>query len=58
MAVSKAAQKATEKYRKKTYDRIEVIAPKGTKERIRQTGKTINGFVNELIEKKLEELGL
>lgn len=58
MAVSKAAQRATEKYRKKTYDRIEVIAPKGTKERIKQTGKTVNGFINELIERELNNLGL
>lgn len=55
MAVSKAAQKATEKYSKANYDRILVKFPKGTKERIKNTGQSINGFINEAVKKALEE---
>ncbi len=55
MAVSKAAQRATEKYAKSNYDRILVKFPKGTKEQIRNTGQSINGFINEAVKKALEE---
>lgn len=57
MTVSKAAQKATEKYDKKNYDRILVKFPKGTKEKIKETGETVNGFINKAVLNRLEEQG-
>ena len=34
---------------KENYDRVSIILPKGTKERITETGKSINGLINELV---------
>ena len=34
---------------KENYDRVSIILPKGTKERITATGKSINGLINELV---------
>lgn len=53
MPVSKAAQKATEKYAKENYDRILVKLPKGTKEQIQATGETVNGFINKAVMDRL-----
>lgn len=58
MAVSKAQQRATEKYSKANYDRILVKFPKGTKERIQASGETVNGFINRAVAEKLEERNL
>lgn len=58
MTVSKAQQKATEKYAKANYDRILVKFPKGTKERIQSSGETVNGFINRAVAEKLEERNL
>lgn len=41
---------------KVNYDRISVMLPKGTKDRIQAQGLTINGFVNQLVLDKLDEL--
>ena len=53
MTVSKAQQRATAKYVKNTYDRIEVKAPKGTREKIKSAadkkGESINKFLNRII---------
>lgn len=58
MAVSKAQQKATAKYVKNTYDRIEVKVPKGQKAVIQSfaesEGKSLNGFACEAINEKME----
>ena len=56
ITVSKAQQKATEKYKKENYDRVLVQLPKGTKERFKVTGKSVNGFINESVMEKLEQL--
>lgn len=55
ITVSKAAQRATEKYAKENYDRILVKFPKGTKERIQATGETVNGFINKAVAERLEK---
>lgn len=55
MTISKAAQKATEKYKKANYDRVTVLLPKGTKEKIQNTGETVNGFINKAVAEKLEK---
>ena len=55
ITVSKAQQKATEKYDKKNYDRILVKFPKGTKQQIQATGETVNGFINKAVAERLEK---
>ena len=53
MPVSKAQQKATAKYVKQNYDRIEVKVQKGRKAEIQrhsdQNGESLNGFINRAI---------
>lgn len=58
MAVSKAQQASVNKYVKSNYDRINVTMPKGQREVIKAhadaQGKSVNGFINEAIEEKLD----
>lgn len=58
MSVSKAQQKATAKYVKNTYDRIEIKVPKGEKEVIKahasKTGESVNGFINRAIDETID----
>ena len=50
MASTSAAKRAANKrYNNKAYDHITIAAPKGTKDAIRATGNTINGYINKLI---------
>lgn len=57
MAVSKAQQKAVNKYVKEKYDRINITMPKGRKEQIQTAaearGESVNGFINRLISEAL-----
>ena len=34
---------------KESYDRVSVTLPKGTKERIKERGETVNGLINKLV---------
>lgn len=58
MAVSKAQQKAVNKYVRDNYDKLLLTMPKGRKDIIKAhaeaQGKSVNGFINEAIEEKLE----
>ena len=58
MAISEAQKRAVAKYNSKNYDRIELKVPKGKKDTIKafadSKGKSINGFVNEAIDEKIE----
>ena len=58
MAVSKAQQKATNKYISKAYDRINLTVPKGKKETIQAhseaLGESVNGFINRAISETME----
>ena len=54
MTVSKAQAKATAKYEKENYDKILVRFPKGTKERIKRTGNTVNGFITIAVLERLQ----
>jgi hypothetical protein len=54
--MSKTYSEYLRDYRKVKYDELRILTPKGTKERIRKTGKTINAFVVELVLKELDEL--
>lgn len=53
MAVSKAQQKAVNKYMAANYDRINLTVPKGQKEVIQAhaeaNGESVNGFINRAI---------
>lgn len=58
MAVSKAQQKATNKWIAKSYDRINLTVPKGDKESIKvhaeSRGESVNAFINRAISETIE----
>ena len=58
MAVSKANQRAVNKYVKNNYDRINVTMPKGKKETIQihaeDRGQSVNAYINGAIDEKME----
>lgn len=58
MPVSKAQQKAQNKWISKTYDRINLTVPKGQKQRIQTHAEahseSVNGFINRAISETLE----
>ena len=58
MAISKAQQRATANYVKKTYDRIEVKVSKGKKDVIQAhaeaQGESLNAFINRAILETME----
>ena len=60
MTVSKAQQKAVNKYMKENYDRVNLTLPKGDKEKIAiaaaAAGQSVNAFINEAIKEKMEKL--
>lgn len=58
MAKSKAAQQATKRYQDRVYDSIHLLLPKGTKDRIKATGETVNGFINRAVEDRLQAMGI
>ena len=53
---SEAHMKATAKWEKDNYDKVLVRFPKGTKERIKQTGSSTNGFVVAAVLEKLNKI--
>lgn len=60
MAVSKAQQKAVNKYMAANYDRINLTVPKGRKEIIQAhaeaSGESVNGFINRAIGEAMGEV--
>ena len=48
--------KRQNEYIKGNYDRISATLPKGTTERIKALGLTVNGLINDLILSELERL--
>lgn len=58
MAVSKAQQKAVQKYVKDKYDRVVLTMPKGKKERVQadaaRHGISVNAYINAAIDEKME----
>lgn len=58
MAVSKAQQKATNKYIASNYDRINLTVPKGRKAAIQahaaEHGESVNAFIARAIEETME----
>lgn len=59
MAVSKAQQKAVNKYMAENYDRINLTVPKGQRETIRAhaaaQGESVNGFLLRAIKQTMEQ---
>lgn len=55
MAASEAQKRATKKYEEKVYDRLTVRLPKGTAEKIRAKGGSVNAAINKLIAAWLAE---
>jgi predicted DNA binding CopG/RHH family protein len=57
MAVSKAQQKAVNKYVKENYDRINVTMPKGKKDEIQahatRHGLSVTAYINTAIDEKM-----
>jgi predicted DNA binding CopG/RHH family protein len=58
MTVSKAQQKAVNKYVREKYDRINVTMPKGKKEEIQshaaRHGVSVTAYINAAIDEKME----
>lgn len=58
MAVSKAQQKAQNKWISKVYDRINLTVPKGYKAEIQAhasaRGESVNGFIKRAIDETIE----
>lgn len=58
MAVSKAQQKAVNKYVRDNYDRVNVNMPKGQKETVRAhaeaRGESVNAFINRAVLETME----
>ncbi len=58
MAVSKANQRAVNKYKKNNYDRIEITVPKGYRgvfqAHASARGESVNGFITRTIQEAIE----
>ena len=58
MPVSKAQQKAVNKYRKNNYDLVQLTMPKGRKDIIKAHAQahdeSVNGFINRAIDNQIE----
>ena len=53
--VSEAQMRATAEYEKKNYDKVLVRFPKGTKDKITETGCSLNGFIVTAVNEKLNQ---
>ena len=49
-------KKTTEKHERENYDKIILRLPKGTKDRIKSTGETINAYISRLVLEDLEKM--
>lgn len=49
-------REAVRKYQKEGADRVNCLFPKGTKERIKNTGMSCNQFIKETVLNKLDEI--
>lgn len=58
MAVSKANQRAVNKYVKNNYDRVNVTMPKGHREVIKAAadavGESVNAYINKAVDERME----
>ena len=51
---TEAHMRATAKWEKQNYDKVLVRFPKGTKDKITETGSSFNGFIVSAVNEKLE----
>lgn len=49
MAISAAQMEAVKRYQEKKYDRVSVLLPAGTKDRITATGASVNGYIVDAV---------
>jgi len=61
MPISKANQRAVNKYVKNNYDRLNITVPKGRKEEIQDyaaaVGQSLNGYVVQAVDERIERDG-
>lgn len=54
-----AKSRAVRKYNAKTYDRIELVVPKGDKDKIKavaeQAGESVNSYINSAIQERMQK---
>lgn len=61
MAVKESKERLEKQYKrqnehiKEKYDRVSITLPKGTKERIRAKGESVNGYISRLVLSNLRE---
>ena len=59
MAATEAQNRATRKYKAKAYDRLEVIVPKGDREKIREAavaaGQSVNAYINQAVRARMAQ---
>lgn len=59
MSVSKAQQKATNKYNLNSYDNLQIRVKKGEREKIKlyaeSIGKSLNSYINDLIKSDMHK---
>lgn len=55
MAVSKAQKRATQKYIKNNYDRLELRIPKGERESIKQHAEKMGESLNQFLIRAVQE---
>ena len=55
--ILKKQYKRQNEFNKANYDRVSVMLPKGTKDRITATGASVNGFIKEATLQALEAAG-
>lgn len=54
MSVSKAQAASTAKYQKKTYDRVNLLVPKGAREALKELAKEQGDSTNSFVYKALQ----
>jgi len=59
--MSKTSAAVKKRYNDKTYDRIEIVVPKGQRDVIKayaaEHGESVNAFINRLIEQEMKKGG-
>ena len=59
--MSKTSAAVKKRYNDKTYDRIEIVVPKGQRDVIKayaaERGESVNAFINRLIEQEMKKGG-
>lgn len=50
--------KYVNEYNKENYDRVSVLLPKGTKERVAKTGESMNSLLKRIVLEELDRLGV